>query len=52
MGCHSSKSTTVVEAAQKPGEPVEEEEEHKTTDAETKVDSTPNANDGACERKS
>lgn len=53
MGCNTSKSTAVVESAQKPGEQPEEEEKDDPC-METTADATQNSalKDSACDRTS
>lgn len=50
MGCTTSKSTTVVEAAEKPGDPPQGEENNQDASSETKADSIQNssAKEGTC----
>uniref|UniRef100_A0A674KHT3 Uncharacterized protein n=1 Tax=Terrapene triunguis TaxID=2587831 RepID=A0A674KHT3_9SAUR len=49
MGCNTSKSTTVVESAQKPGEQPEGEDKNQDTSAETTANDLHNSSvkDGA-----
>lgn len=51
MGCNTSKSTTVVESAQTPGEQTQAEEKNEDPSAEAPADVIQNASvkDGACD---